>query len=176
MELLRRWQPRINLVGASTLADPWRRHVLDSAQLAPLVPATARRLVDLGSGAGFPGLVLAALRPDLEVTLAESDQRKAAFLREAARAMGLSPLVHAARLETLPAGTFDVVTARALMKLDKLALLLPRLAPSGGRGLFPKGRTAKKELTEIRKIETLRATLQPSRSDPEGTIVQLDIL
>src|SRR5215213_13399 len=84
LDLLRRWQRTINLVAASTLADPWRRHILDSAQLIRFVPGDAARLVDLGSGAGLPGLVLAIMGlPD--VHLIESDRRKAAFLREAAR-------------------------------------------------------------------------------------------
>src|SRR5215475_8994605 len=89
VETLLRWQKAINLVGRATLDDVWTRHILDSAQLAPLIPAEAKSLVDLGSGAGFPGLVLAALRPELETTLIESDARKSAYLGEAARRMGL---------------------------------------------------------------------------------------
>ena len=84
---LERWQKAINLVGKTTMGDIWRRHVLDSAQLKALIPDRRKTLTDLGSGAGFPGLVVAALRPDLEVTLIESDARKAAFLGEAARRM-----------------------------------------------------------------------------------------
>src|SRR5579864_7183884 len=86
---LGRWQKAINLVGRATLEDLWIRHILDSAQLVPLLPKEAKTLVDLGSGAGFPGLVVAALRPSLEVTLIEADARKAAYLGEAARRMGL---------------------------------------------------------------------------------------
>src|SRR5229473_6934942 len=88
IETLLHWQKAINLVGRATLDDVWTRHILDSAQLAPLIPK-ARTLADLGSGAGFPGLVLAALRPKLDVTLIESDARKSAYLGEAARRMGL---------------------------------------------------------------------------------------
>src|SRR5216684_8558303 len=87
---LERWQKAINLVGKATMEDVWRRHVLDSAQLKGLIPDEAKTLTDLGSGAGFPGLVVAALRPDLEVTLIEADARKAAFLGEAARRMELA--------------------------------------------------------------------------------------
>src|SRR5918912_3476535 len=87
LDLLRRWQRTINLVGAATLDDPWRRHLLDSAQLLRFLPEGVRRLVDLGSGAGLPGLALAILGVP-EVHLIESDRRKAAFLREAARATG----------------------------------------------------------------------------------------
>src|SRR5437660_9171448 len=111
-ELLRRWSPRINLVAASTLDDLWRRHFLDSAQLLPLIPAAARNLVDLGSGAGFPGLVLAILGvPGVE--LVEADARKCAFLREAARTAGATVRIHQARIDSLPARAFDVITARA---------------------------------------------------------------
>ena len=80
VDLLTKWQKAINLVGPATLQDAWARHIVDSAQLLPLLPAGAKRLADLGTGAGFPGLVLAALRPDLNVVLIESDARKAAFL------------------------------------------------------------------------------------------------
>src|SRR5262245_34871238 len=89
VETLLHWQKAINLVGRATLDDVWIRHVLDSAQLAPLMPKEAKSLVDLGSGAGFPGLVLAAMRSDLEVTLIESDARKSAYLGETARRMNL---------------------------------------------------------------------------------------
>ena len=102
LELLRRWQRAINLVGASTLADPWRRHILDCAQIAPHVPRTAATVLDLGSGAGLPGLVLALLGVP-GVQLVESDRRKAQFLREAARATGAAVVVHAARIEQLRA-------------------------------------------------------------------------
>src|SRR5580698_5302219 len=101
---LARWQKAINLVGKGTLEDVWARHILDSAQLLPLIPSSAQSLADLGSGGGFPGLVLAALRPDLQVTLIESDARKSAFLGEAARRMGLpkQPELVIRRIEAAP--------------------------------------------------------------------------
>ena len=100
-DLLARWTQRINLVSKSTLPDLWRRHILDSAQLAAHVPPGSRTMVDLGSGAGFPGLVLAAIT-DLDIHLVESDARKCAFLREAARSMGRQVTVHNTRIEKLP--------------------------------------------------------------------------
>src|ERR1700680_1973039 len=104
------WAGRINLVGRSTLADPWRRHFLDSAQLLPLLRPDARRLVDLGSGAGFPGLVLAILGvPGVE--LIEADRRKAIFLREAARIAGVEIMLRACRIESVARQAADVVTA-----------------------------------------------------------------
>src|SRR4026209_480980 len=113
VETLVRWQKAINLVGRATIEDVWTRHVLDSAQLAPLIPADAKSLADLGSGGGFPGLVLAALRPDLDMTLIEADARKAAFLGEAGRRRGLKkpPRVIIGRIEEAPASKADVVTA-----------------------------------------------------------------
>ena len=171
LELLGRWQKRINLVGPATLADPWRRHVLDSAQLAPFIPP-GRRIADIGSGAGFPGLVLAILRGG-PVDLIESDARKAAFLHEAVRATGAPARVHNARAESL-ALTADVVTARACAPLDRLLeLALPLLAP-GGRCVFPKGARAGEELDAARARWRMTARRHPSLSAPDGAILELD--
>ena len=170
LELLRRWQTRINLVGAATLSDPWRRHVLDSAQLAPLIPAGAR-LADLGSGAGFPGLVLAILRGG-PVHLIESDARKAAFLREAVRATGAPAEVHNARAENLELRA-NVVTARACAPLDRLlGLALPLLAP-GGICLFLKGARVEEELAAARRRWRMTVRRRRSRSAPEGVVLEL---
>ena len=100
-ELLTRWSARINLVGRDTLADLWRRHMLDSAQLLPLVPDSAQSLIDLGSGAGFPGLVLAILGVR-GVELVEADSRKAAFLREAARISEANVAIRPCRIAAVP--------------------------------------------------------------------------
>ncbi len=173
LALLTRWQARINLVGASTLADPWRRHMLDSAQLAPLIPDEARVLVDLGSGAGFPGLVLAAIRPALETHLVESDARKCAFLAEAAREMGLKVEIHARRIEAMAPIAADVVTARALAPLEKLVgWAAPFLAP-GAICLFPKGRAVESELTESTRHWTMTVERIASRSDSSGLVLRL---
>ena len=170
LDLLKRWQKRINLVGSTTLSDPWRRHVLDSAQLAPLVPAGAR-LADLGSGAGFPGLVLAIMRGG-PVDLIESDARKAAFLTEAVRATGAPAAVHNARAETL-ALRADVVAARACAPLDRLlGLALPLLAP-GGACLFLKGARADEELRAARACWRMTVRRRPSLSAPEGMVLEI---
>lgn len=170
LKLLGRWQKRINLVGTATLADPWRRHVLDSAQLAPLVPAGAR-LADLGSGAGFPGLVLAIMRGG-PVDLIESDARKAAFLTEAVRATGAPAAVHNARAETLTLKA-DVVAARACAPLDRLlGLALPLLAP-GGVCLFLKGARAEEEIEAARARWRIAVRRHPSLSAPEGVVLEL---
>src|SRR5690349_9665552 len=139
LDLLRRWQRTINLVGAGTLHNPWRRHILDSAQLVHLLPEGARRLVDLGSGAGLPGLILAIMGVP-EVHLIESDRRKAAFLREAARATATPVTVHACRLQAAPPLAADVVTARALAPLPQLLPLAARFATPATSNLFLKGR------------------------------------
>jgi len=171
-ELLAKWQARINLIGPDTLPDLWHRHMLDSAQLLPLLPPGAKRLADLGSGAGFPGLVLAILgAPD--VHLVESDARKAAFLREAARLTAAPVTVHVARAEALAPLAADVVTARALAPLGKLlGWAAPHLAP-GGVCLFLKGKGSEDELTEARKEWIITCDRAASRTDPAGVILQL---
>lgn len=150
-ELLERWTRRINLVAPATLPDRWRRHFADSAQLLALAPEAARSWIDLGSGAGFPGLVIAALaaeqRPGLRVRLVESDARKAVFLSESARAMGLTVDVQAARIEDVLPAPHDVVSARALAPLDRLCALASRFAGPGTVFLFPKGAQVETELT-----------------------------
>lgn len=179
--LLSRWQRRINLVGPKTLPDLWRRHMLDSAQLFPLLPARASRLVDLGSGAGFPGLVLAALgdgrTPPLDrVHLVEADRRKAAFLREAARVMGLSDRVQVAahRIEALAPIAADVVTARALAPLDLLLDHVQRLCGAGTPCVFLKGRRLQDELTEANSAWYIDYRIAPSCTDSEGAILLID--
>lgn len=174
LELLRLWQKRINLVGEATLADPWRRHVLDSAQLLRFVPKDARVLVDLGSGAGFPGLVLAILGVP-EVHLIESDRRKAAFLREAARITGCTNVrVHAKRIEEVEPFPADVVTARALAPLGRLLELAEPFFAPRTVGIFPKGRQAEAELTAASRRWKMKARIEPSLSSPEGRILVVE--
>jgi len=171
-ELLAKWQRRINLVGNRTLADMWRRHFLDSAQLAPLLP-TGATVIDLGSGAGFPGLVLALLH-DGPVHLVESDARKCAFLREADRVTEAGAIIHVGRIEALDLPPADVVTARALAALDVLLGYAEPLLKPDGFCLFAKGQKAAEELTGIGKSWTMTTSRIPSRSDPSGVIVKLE--
>lgn len=171
--LVRKWTPRINLIAPATVAELESRHIADSLQLWDLRPATPRNWIDLGSGGGFPGLVIAACAPDLPVTLVESDQRKAVFLRTAAREMGLAPDVICARIEAVPPRPFDVVSARALAPLDRLLPLARPFVAPGGVALFPKGRGADSELTAARAGWHIRAEAIPSRTDPAGTILRL---
>lgn len=175
VEALDRWQPAINLVAPATLAQVWTRHVADSVQLVALAPRPVASWVDLGSGAGFPGLVVAAMLESCTVHLVESTAKKAAFLREAARAMGVSVTVHAARVEHAAIGLkAEIVSARALAPLADLLGLAEPLLTTGAIGLFPKGREAASELTRAQECWRFNASLHPSRTDPEARIVRID--
>ncbi|CAK0772879.1 Ribosomal RNA small subunit methyltransferase G [Azospirillaceae bacterium] len=170
--LLRKWQMRINLISPSTLPHIWRRHILDSAQLYALLPDSVRVGLDFGSGAGFPGLVLAILGvPDMH--LVESDSRKVAFLREASRVTGASITLHECRIEAVPPFFADVITARALASLPELlAFSLPFLGKTS-HCLFLKGKTVADELTEAARYWTMEINHVPSVTDREGVILQL---
>lgn len=170
--LLRKWQPAINLVGKRTLDDVWRRHMLDSAQLARLAPKSAggRRWIDLGSGAGFPGMVLAIMGVGA-VHLAESDQRKAAFLSTVAHETGAKAVIRLARIEEMRPEIFEVVTARALAPLTELLRLAQHFVGENTVCLFPKGQDIDAELTEAAKCWKFNHELVPSETDPRGTIV-----
>jgi 16S rRNA (guanine527-N7)-methyltransferase len=175
LDLLRKWNGAINLVGASTLADPWRRHFWDSAQLLPLLPQDPKVLVDLGSGGGFPGLVLAIAAGDrMRVHLVESDRRKATFLREAARATATDVAVHTERAET-PSDPVkaDVITARALAPISVVLELAAAYAQPATQFLLLKGSQTHNELTEARKHWTMDVNVHPSRSDTSGFMVQI---
>jgi 16S rRNA (guanine527-N7)-methyltransferase len=172
LDLLQRWQPAINLVGPGTLADPWRRHVLDSAQLAAHLPAAATNLVDLGSGAGFPGMVLALLGVR-GVHLIEGDRRKAQFLREAARATGAPATIHAERIEQMQGWPAAVVTARAVAPLPRLLELAEPFLVSDSVCLFLKGRSVERELTNARVSWHMGSETFPSLSEPLGTVLEL---
>jgi len=175
--LLARWNKRINLVSPATIDTVWTRHIADSAQLFDLAPASATSWVDLGSGAGFPGLVVAALAvekaPGLCVTLVESDTRKAAFLAAAVRAMGLAVTVEARRIEALPTRPYDVVSARALAPLDRLCAVAHRFSGPGTVFLFPKGARLDSELTAASASWHIRAERIASRTGPEASVLKI---
>jgi 16S rRNA (guanine527-N7)-methyltransferase len=172
---LERWQKAINLVGRTTLGDVWHRHVLDSAQLKPLIPEGAKTLTDLGSGAGFPGLIVAALRPDLEVTLVESDARKAAFLGEAARRMELEtpPKIVVGRIEAVPPAPADVITARALAPLGQLLAWADRHRSDTAICLFHKGKGWQAEVTEAMKDWDIPLKTFNSVTDLDAVILRI---
>lgn len=171
-----RWQPAVNLIARRTLDEIWHRHFADCAQLAPLVPEHARTLVDLGSGGGFPGMVLAVLLRDksLKVTLLESDQRKAAFLRDLARAVEIDLVVLSTRIETdasvRSVGKADVVTARALAPLDRLLALAAPFCCVSSLCIFPKGRDVASELEVAQRDWRFAVELVQSETDGEARI------
>lgn len=174
MALIRAWNPRINLVASGDLPRLEERHLADSLQLLPLIPPGRTPLFDLGSGAGFPGLVLACAlqRP---VHLVESDRRKAAFCTIAAAELGLGHVeVHAARIEKLrPQARAGIVTARALAPLVRLLEHAHRLLAEGGVAVFPKGRSVQAELTEAAESWTFDTERFPSRTDPDACLLRL---
>jgi 16S rRNA (guanine527-N7)-methyltransferase len=174
--VLLQWQERINLIASSTRANLWTRHVADSLQLIALAPR-ATTWVDLGSGAGFPGMVIAcalADNPGARVHLIESNAKKAAFLREAARVTGAPAVIHAVRIEDIVENMpvpVDIVTARALAPLAELLAVAYPLLKKGAAGIFPKGQDVGAELTETAKCWSIQASLIPSRTDLEARIV-----
>lgn len=173
--LVRRWTPAINLVSKATLPDLWTRHIVDSAQIFAFRPDGARRWVDLGSGGGFPGLVVAILArelcPDLSVTLVESDLRKATFLRQAAQSLQLVVDVRSQRIESLPDLHADVLSARALAPLSDLIAYAGRLLRPGGIAIFPKGARFSEELAAARRAWVFDVDTRPSLSDAEAAIL-----
>ena len=170
-DLLADWNARHNLVARSTLPDLWHRHLWDSAQLVPQIPAGARTLADLGSGAGFPGLVLALLRPELTVTLHEATTKKCAFLQAAADRIGLKVTIRNSRLEDLPAQAFDAVTARALAPLPQLLQYAYPFTGPNSVCLFLKGQNVGAELTEAHKYWSMEVSQVPSQTEPSAAIV-----
>ena len=177
--LLLEWQPKTNLIAPSTISSIWTRHVADSLQLLALAPA-ARIWIDLGSGGGFPGIVLAcalADEPSAMVHLVERNAKKAAFLREALRVTGGRGTVHLADIENFvdsnppPA---DYITARALAPLNVLLSFTAPLLERGAKALFLKGQDVEAELTEATKYWTVQAKLHPSRTNADGRIVEIE--
>ena len=172
LTLLEKWQRRINLVSKSTLADAWQRHILDSGQLAAYYPPQTRQILDVGSGAGFPGLVL-AIMGGVTVDLVESDQRKAVFLSTVIRELGLPANVHNQRIEVMPNLRPDVITARALAPVPKLLNLIETQMSTECVCLFLKGESVKDELTNLQSYSTMVATTHPSLSGATGVVLEL---
>jgi len=170
--LLFRWSERINLVSQADLPVLWTRHILDSLQLVPLAEPLPSHAIDLGSGAGFPGLIL-ALATGISFDLVEADKRKAAFLREAARITQASVQVHAVRAESVLLPPAPLITARALAPLPRLLSLAYRLLAPGGNCLFLKGANAESELTLAESEWHMRVERIPSRTDRTATIYRM---
>lgn len=175
-DLLRKWQARINLVGGDTIPFLWERHIADSLQLRTYIGKGEKTVVDLGSGAGLPGLVLALAYPEYRVTLIESNGKKAAFLKEVARRSEISVQIIQERAEHVDSEPFrsadPIITARAVAPLHRLlGLAAPFLQT--GRALFHKGQDAGAELTEAMKSWRIVYIRHPSVIDSRGVILEI---
>ena len=177
VDLLDKWNRRINLVGAASASEIWSRHISDCAQIVNLAPERAKTWYDIGSGAGLPGIVIAILwresNPAGRVTLVDSDGRKIAFLTEVARALVLNTDIVCDRIEHLTLEPPDIVSARALAPLDKLLTLCAPLAGEHTTLLLHKGRNVHDELTQARKYWHIDAETVPSLVDQESTILKI---
>ena len=172
-DLLLRWNARINLISGETAAEVDQRHIADCAQLQPILPEEGP-IADIGSGAGLPGLVLAAMEPQREFHLVESDKRKAAFLVEVSAQLKLLRVrVHACRIENAKLPPLSAITARALAPLASLLPYAERFLAPAGVAIFPKGRGAEKELTEATLHWHFTLERFPSRTNAEATILRL---
>ena len=172
VQLLIKWQARINLVSSKTLPEIWHRHILDSAQLVSYLPKTPSVILDMGSGAGLPGVILAILTRH-QLHLVESDSRKIAFMRTALRETGTSAILHEQRMETVPALRPDIITARALAPLSQLITLASGQHHEKIEYLFLKGREAKQELTALPACPKMEAECLPSMTDSQASIIRL---
>ena len=179
-DMVAHWSKRINLVSRSSSATFWERHIFDSAQIYALKPDHCKRWLDLGSGAGFPGLVVAIMAiksdPEISVTLVESDKRKAVFLREAARQLDLRVHVLDSRIESLPPLEADILSARALAPLSKLCGFANRHLRDGGIALFPKGQSHHGEIVSARKEWDFSLTIHTSMTDSSSVILEMEAL
>jgi 16S rRNA (guanine527-N7)-methyltransferase len=176
VSLLEKWQKQINLVSTSTLSDVWSRHVMDSAQLYPLIPVGAKKVIDIGSGAGFPGLVLALYFKHYggpEVHLVEADGRKCSFLTEVNYRTNAGVIIHAGRAEAMPGLKGDVITARALAPLRKLIRMARKFDDGDATYIFLKGAKAREELTDAQKEWTMNIVETTSQTLSIATILTL---
>lgn len=175
-ELLTKWNPRINLVSRTSLEDLWSRHIFDSVQVFQRAP-NAGHWVDIGSGGGFPGLVVALMAEEPgapeKVTMIESDQRKCAFLRTVLRETGVTAHILTERIEKAPPQAADVLSARALADLGTLCAFSERHLAPGGRGLFQKGASWKKEVTAAQESWSFDLEVIQSKTETEAVILKL---
>lgn len=176
-DLVLKWTPKINLISAGTVPELWERHIVDSAQLYQLAPASYDHWVDIGSGGGFPGVVMAIYAKEnnnkARFTFIESDQRKATFLRTAVRALSLNASVMAERIEDAIPQEADIVSARALTTLSMLIPLAKRHLEPSGIALFHKGKTATAEITKARQDWVFELEQTTSFTDPEARLLTI---
>ena len=174
--LLQKWNQRINLVGKSTEAEIWQRHIDDALQLIPHIPSV-KTLADLGSGAGLPGIVIGIARPEIAVTLIEQDQRKAAFLQEVYAKLELPNVTVLNKNIHTVSEKFAFITARALASLSELfTMALPLLEGPNAICLFPKGKNFANELKEVQEDWAFDYHLTNSSTQDEATIISVSKL
>ena len=174
--LLTRWQKSINLVGSATLDDVWRRHILDSGQVFSHIANPDGQIMDIGSGAGLPGLILAIMgagTDDMPLMLVESDERKCAFMAVAARECGVSIKIKNTRLEQLAPIQPATITARALAPLERLLDWTSKQHHPDLQCLFMKGENVDQELTCLANYPNIKHETVPSLSSPQGVILNL---
>ncbi|HEY1096060.1 MAG TPA: 16S rRNA (guanine(527)-N(7))-methyltransferase RsmG [Alphaproteobacteria bacterium] len=172
VQLAIEWNKAINLISPGSIPDIWWRHIVDSAQLYPLLPAETKHLVDLGSGGGFPAIILAILGVP-KVTMIESDQRKSIFLREVSRQLDLrNTVIVNHRIETAEPQKADIVTARALASLDKL---IAWAKPHGNHFIFPKGEHVRTEMMSLGDVSHMEITEHSSVTDDLATIIEIKL-
>ena len=172
-DLVRKWNAKINLVAASSLAELHNRHIADSQQVFDAVDGPGGKWLDLGSGGGFPGLVIGILAPELDLTLVESDRRKAAFLRTGIRELGLTAKVEATRIQDLPPQNADIISARALAPLDSLLSLATRHGHAETTYLFPIGESHADEVAAAKTDWSFTVERIPSRTRVGSVILKL---
>lgn len=175
--LLKKWNPAINLVASSTISELWDRHFLDSAQLLSHAPSTATSWVDIGTGGGFPGLVVAIFaketRHDLAITCIESDLRKATFLRTVIRELNLNAKVISERIESVDPQNADVLSARALASLSQLMEFSERHLSKEGVALFLKGENWQYEIDEAEKKWCFEHQAITSKTHQDAAILKI---
>ena len=176
-DLLAKWNPRINLVSKASLGDLWTRHILDSAQVFQMASHPVKHWVDIGSGGGFPGLVVAIMAPEqnspMAVTLIESDQRKCAFLRTVLRETGVEGMVLAKRIEQTEHQNADILSARALSDLSSLLSFADHHLATNGTALLPKGVTWQKEVEMARESWSFDLDVITSKTEPSSVILKV---
>ena len=177
VDILKKWNTTINLVSKESIKDVWDRHILDSAQLFNFVTHDVKKWLDIGSGAGFPGLVIAVLAkekfPNLKVTLIESDKRKCVFLNEVVRELDLNVKTISERIEDCLPQDADVISARALTQLDKLLSYFIFHSKINCKGLFLKGKNTKNEIKSVKNIGMFQIKLSASKVDKAGYLIEV---
>ena len=173
--LLEKWQRRINLVSNSTLVEAWQRHILDSGQLVTYYPPQTRQILDVGSGAGFPGLVLSIFGAG-QVHLVEGVGKKCAFMKQVIQKTGIDAIVHNERIEQMDAFPVDLLTSRACAELEKLLDLTSPFMKADTECLFLKGVKSEQEIERATKKWAFELKKYTSKSEESGMILKLSHL